>query len=213
MRLHKITIFATVLIRTPMNNCCQANHPLTTGKIVPAYAWFFPVSRTIALIALILFFSSFLSVAQTNKNYSIQANIIYHFTKYIDWPQAKKTGDFIIGVVGDSPIYEALKESISHKLVNGRKIVIKKYSSSDIFDCHILFISEDESRYIKKISAQTQNSATLLVSEEEGLAKKGSCINFIVVNQHLKLEINKRNIQQRKLEIATELLQLGTEVK
>ena len=30
--------------------------------------------------------------AQTSDNYSVEANIIYRFTKYVDWPQIKKNG-------------------------------------------------------------------------------------------------------------------------
>src|ERR1700704_3406195 len=37
--------------------------------------------------------------AQQATDYAVQANIIYHFTKYIDWPGYKKSGDFIIGII------------------------------------------------------------------------------------------------------------------
>lgn len=146
-----------------------------------------------------------------NKNYSAQANIIYHFTRYINWPSSKKTGDFIIAVAGNSPIYEVLLNEISHKLVNGRKIIVRKLSPSSLsFDCHILYLPENESRHIKRIAEQTESTHTLLVSEYDGLAAKGSCINFEFSGETLKLEINKRNIAVRQLAIATELLQLGT---
>ena len=53
----------------------------------------------------------------------------------------------------------------------------------------------------------------LLVTESEGLARKGACINFVIADDRLKLEINKKNIEQRDLGIATELLNLGTVIK
>lgn len=146
--------------------------------------------------------------------YTIQANIIYHFTKYINWPDDKKSGDFIIGIVGDTPMYDELKVFMASKTAGRRKIVIKKISTSDkFFECHILFISEDESGRLKKIMAIIKNAPTLLVSESEELAEKGSCINFVLINDRLKLEINKSSIEQRGLGIATELLSLGKIVK
>lgn len=152
--------------------------------------------------------------AQEETNYAVQANIIYHFTKYIDWPQDKKTGDFIIGVTGNASLYEELKKDISGKMVGGQKIVVKTLSSSaSSFDCHILFVGDDESDNIKKIVSRTSSTSTLLVSESDGLAQKGSCINFVIVSDHLKLEINKTNIEERNLDIASELLQLGKVVK
>jgi len=144
----------------------------------------------------------------------VHANIIYHFTKYIDWPEAKRSGDFIIGVTGDCPLYGELIKTVASKTVNGRKIVIKKINASAAsFNCHILFICEDESSEIKKIAARTAETAVLLVSESEGSALKGSCINFTIVSDHLKLEINKNNIEQRGMKVASELLQLGKIVK
>jgi hypothetical protein len=66
---------------------------------------------------------------------------------------------------------------------------------------------------VKKIAATTRGTSTLLVSESDGLARKGSCINFVLIEDHLKLEINKNNIEERDLSIATELLSLGILVK
>jgi hypothetical protein len=152
--------------------------------------------------------------AQQVMDYAIQANIIYRFTKYIDWPESKKTGDFIIGIVGDTPLSDELKNFIANKMAGNQKIVIKKISSSaESYSCNILFISEDESNNLRKIAAKTAGSAILLVTESDGLARRGSCINFILAGDHLKLEINKNNIEQRDLSIASELLNLGIIVK
>ena len=152
--------------------------------------------------------------AQQNTNYALYSNIIYRFTKYINWPADKKSGDFIIGIVGDSPLYDELKNFTLKKWVGNQKIVIKEFSSSATsFTCHILFISEDKSGSMKKIATVTDGVSILLVSEAYGLALKGSCINIVIVDNHLKLEINKNNIEQRNLDVASEFLALGTIVK
>lgn len=157
---------------------------------------------------------SFFSGRSQQNDYAVQSNIIYHFTKYINWPDDRKTGDFVIGVVGDSPLYTELKNFTSNKTVGGQRIVVKKFSGrSASYNCHILFITEDASGSLKRIATLTTGTSTLLVTELEGLARKGSCINFIIVDDHLKLEINKANIERRNLDIATELLSLGILVK
>lgn len=152
--------------------------------------------------------------AQDEVDYAVHANIIYHFTKYIDWPATKKTGDFIIGVTGDSPLYDELLKLVKNKKVGNQDIAVKKFSSSAAtFNCHILFISDEVSGKIKKILNLTGNTPLLLVSESEGMAEVGSCINFTIVKEKLKLEINKANIENRGLNIASELLKLGTIVR
>lgn len=170
--------------------------------------------RSIYLVSFLLLLTITGIRAGQSPDYAIQANIIYHFTKYIDWPESKKSGDFIIGIVGDTPVYDKLRSLLTNKTVGTQKIVIKKISAgSASLDCHILYIGEDESQSMKKIAERTAGAPTLLVSKERGLAEKGSCINFIVVSDHLKLEINKNNIEQRNLSIASELLKLGKVVK
>jgi hypothetical protein len=168
-----------------------------------------------ALCIFLLILSAALKThAQSGTDYAVHANIIYHFTKYINWPEDKKSGDFIIGIIGESPLSEKLKAFIANKTVGGQKIVIRKYAASaQSFNCHILFIGDDESSSVKKIAAATASTSILIVTETEGLAHKGSCINFVIVDERLKLEINKRNIEQRDLGIATELLNLGSVVK
>jgi len=166
------------------------------------------------LVTILLLFVSFKSRAQQSDDYALYANIIYRFTKYVNWPADKKSGDFVIGIVGDSPLYDEMKTFTINKHVGSQEIVIKTFSSSSSsYDCQILFISEDASRSLKKIAALTERSSILLVSQSMGLAQKGSCINLVIVDQHLKLEINKSNIQQRNLEVASEFLALGIIVK
>lgn len=173
-----------------------------------------PASCLMLFPLVLLMFLSMKGQAQQTDDYAIQANIIYRFTKYIDWPEFKKNGDFVIGLVGDSPLAEALESFLVNRTAGSRKIIIKRFStSSDVFNCHILFISEQKSGSLKKIALQTAGNPVLIVTEADGLAQKGACINFTIVNDHLRLEINKNNIEQRDLSIASELLQLGKVVK
>jgi hypothetical protein len=205
----------TIRIAPPATNSPSQNKHITCRNTIYTgiKMCFNGILPKYCCLAIILVLGHLKTKAQTT-DYAIQANIIYRFTKYIDWPDSKKTGDFIIGIVGDSPLTDELKNFIATKMAGGQKIVIKKYSASaETYNCHILFVSEDESSSLKKIAGRTAGNPVLIVSESDGLALKGSCINFIIVADHLKLEINKTNIEQRNLSIASELLQLGKVIK
>ena len=164
------------------------------------------------LLVILLFF--FRNAAAQTVDYSVHANIIYHLIKYIDWPENKKTGDFIIGVIGDSPIVEELRNATQSKQTNNQKINIKVYSYNQAsYNCQVLFISEEDINSLKRIRTTFATEPILLITEEEGLASKGSCINFIIVDGKLKMEINVNNIESRNLKIASELLTLGRIIK
>ncbi len=177
----------------------------------------FPRKGFIRLFALVLIFITSANSnvqAQQNVNYAIHANIIYRFTKYIDWPATYKEGDFVIGVVGETPLFDELKNFIANKSVGDQRIVVRRISASAAsFNGHIIFIPDNENDKLRKFSAMTAGTSTLIVTESPGSAKKGSCISLAIVNEHLKMEINKNTIDQRHLSIAPELLQLGNIVK
>src|SRR5689334_14887277 len=135
-------------------------------------------SKFFVLVLLFIFLSG-RSWGQSSSDYAVHANIIYRFTKYIDWPAEKKKGDFVIAVVGDSPLYEEMKKSIEGKMVGEQKITVKEFSvSANLTACNILFVSEEESSDIKKIAARTAWAPVLILYESEGSARSGSCINF-----------------------------------
>jgi hypothetical protein len=171
--------------------------------------------KALSLVLILLFVGPFVkSRAQQDMDYAIHANIIYHFTKYVDWPDDKKSGDFVIGVLGDSPVYDELQRIVHNKSAGGQRIIIRRLpGSDDAGDCHIVFIDEEETGSLKKIVSKTTGLPVLLVCEEEGMALKGACIDFALSGERLKLEINKNIIEMRHLHVATELLQLGSIVK
>jgi hypothetical protein len=209
-------VAAAMILYNPVNQIAKAIvswlyqllflHPGRAGKFCFAN---FSIKQAVIFIILLQPFSKIF--AQQETNYAVHANIIYRFTKYIDWPSAKKNGDFIIGIVGETPLYEELKSATAGKIVGSQKIVIKKFQGSETsFVSHILFISEEESSLLKKIIIRTATQSTLIVSETDRSTPGGSCINLRIARDRLKLEINKNNIEKRGLGIATELLQLGT---
>lgn len=167
-------------------------------------------NKTIGLALLICLWAN---VALAQVDYRVYANIIYRFTKYINWPDYKKSGDFIIGVVGETPLYEELQSLTQNKRVGSQAIVVRRISSNDkSFNAHIIFIADEEAGSLKRIAQATAGKAILLVSEHHGFISRGACINFITIGDNLKLEFGKTNIERRDLNIASELLNLGVVV-
>jgi len=137
---------------------------------------------------------------------------IYNFTKYVEWPEAYREGDFVIGVVGGSSLYGMLKSSSKDKKVNNQTVVVKKFASIDEVDkCHILYISEDF-KDVAGAVAKIKEHNTLVVTEGPGLVDNYSAINFVVVANALKFELNKGNIKKYNLTMSNSLERLATKV-
>jgi hypothetical protein len=145
-------------------------------------------------------------------DYKSQSLFIYKFTKYITWPSAFSRNDFVIGVYGNSPIYDELEVMASlKKAAEGQRIVIKRINSvEEIENLHIIYVASAKSRELKSILEKIGKKPTLIVAERDGLAKKGASINFLIMeNNTLKFEVNRTELQSRGLSISQELLKVG----
>jgi hypothetical protein len=143
-------------------------------------------------------------------NYKVHAMFMYHFTKYVEWPDNKKSGDFVIGVYGNSEIIKELESVASTKKAGTQTIVVKKIANeADAALCHIVYVSQGQSGSLETIIKAIGSKPVLLVTEKSGLSKKGACINFVIVDDKLRFEINKSAIESRNLKISSDLLKLG----
>lgn len=150
------------------------------------------------------------SMAQEAK---FKALFMYNFTKYLEWPSNKQSGDFVIGVFGNSPIIAELKIIAQKKKVGNQPIVIKKLSSlSEANTCHILYIPENRSVDEAEVKNQCSNKGTVIITDKPGLAKSFSGINYVKVNGKQNFEVNKKNIDEQGIKVNSELLSLGINV-
>jgi len=162
------------------------------------------------LISVIGAFSSLNAQAQDYRFHSV---FIYNFTKYIQWPEAYQSGDFVIGVLGDSPIIQELEKMASTKTAGSQKFAIKKMESvADIGKAQIVFIPNARSKNLEEVLAKVGSQSTLVITEKPGLGQKGSGINFILVDGKWKFELNKAATEKSNLKVSSELSRLAIEI-
>lgn len=149
------------------------------------------------------------SFAGDATKYKIFVGFINHFTKFVQWPEDKKSGDFVIGIIGDSPIAAEL-QTMNGKVVGSQKIVVKIFTTEDAMsNCHIVFVSDKYTKSLGAISEKAKSNKTLVISESNGAAKKGSDINFVEDGGSVKFEINSTTASNHGLKIASKLKELG----
>ena len=148
-------------------------------------------------------------------NYKMHAMFIYHFTKYINWPEKESGEDFVIGIIGQTPLKDELLSITKSKNINNRKVSIKQFKENyeELKNCQIIFIPESESKYINKVIANTEKSAVLVITEKGGMLQKGASINFLVINEKLRFEISKTKLAEHNLKVSNELLKLASDVQ
>jgi len=168
---------------------------------------------TLILIALLIFNSGF-KVAGVDGNSKMKAIFIMNFTKMIEWPKSYREGNFVVGVVGESPLYTELTKMAKTKRVANQSLQIKKFTATkDIAKCHILYVSRSKSQDISSVLKKVKSNSTLIITEKQGLVDKGAGINFIIKNNRQKFELNKKNVEKYKLKVSSNLEALAFTVK
>lgn len=172
--------------------------------------------QTGRMIVILFALSWFVQEAKAQSGFKkpeshIQSIFIYNFTKYVQWPEEYNTGDFVIGVLGETELIEELRKLAGEKKVNGRTIVVKKYVSLNEMDqkCHILYIAYDSSNLLSNVLQKVGEKSTLIITQKDGLGRTGSLINFVSVSGKPRFEINVSALARNRLRCAQQLMTIA----
>jgi len=149
------------------------------------------------------------------EEYNAKALFIYNFTKYIVWNDIDEKENFTIAVLKKCDIIEPLKQIAASKRIQNKKINISilKDDQQEV-DCQILFLPEfiNLENYIN-ILKKINRKNVLIISENKKLFQRGTGINFLLIEDKIKFEINLTSIENAELKISSQLLKLATNVK
>ena len=137
------------------------------------------------------------------KEYALKAAFLYRFIDYVNWKDYSKNQTFKIAILEESPITSSLQG-----IPKTKKIDIKEYKNLDeISFCNILFVPYDSTVPIETILSKFSGKPVLIVTERNGNGKKGAHMNFVIVDNKLKFEVNLKAINKTGIGISSFLLQ------
>jgi hypothetical protein len=149
--------------------------------------------------------------------YKVKAAYLYNFAKFVEWPSKKfpePESPIVIGIVGEDPFGSVLEETVKGKVINGRKIIIRRLARSDeLRQCHLLFISRSLREELGSLLPELEPDSVLTISEIQKFAQRGGMINFTIVNESVKCEINLEAAERAGLKISSKLSSVAKVVK
>lgn len=146
-------------------------------------------------------------VAAQSINYKAYGVFLFTFARFTEWPQADDRPVIKFAVLGNSAIYDELAESLPGKTINGKKCVVEKIDSPEkLKDYHLVFLPALKSGQLNEVIKQTANLPILIVTEHDGLVKKGAAVSFVITEgQKLGFELNETALRERQLRMASQL--------
>ncbi len=140
--------------------------------------------------------------------YSLKAAFIYRFTEYVNWEGLKNKQEFKIAILGDTPLTMNLIDIAENAEVGNREISVEEYETlNEIDDCQILFVSRNSTVPLQTILHKFEGKETLIVTEKDGYAEKGACINFFLSESKIRFEVNLEAVEKAGLAVSSQLLQ------
>ncbi|RYZ50696.1 MAG: YfiR family protein [Sphingobacteriales bacterium] len=146
---------------------------------------------------------------QPVQEVNLKAAFMYNFTRYITWEESTQSNYFIFGVLGTTPMTEALKKIAGQYDVGNKNILVRNFSSlAEMSYCNILFIPAKTGYRMADI-AEKLPRGVLTITEEPGMAARGSGFNFVVINDKLKFEVNLKTLYLSGIRVSSQLLKLA----
>lgn len=185
--------------------------------IIPA--GFCPVNvyllRLLKYLLVVLVIATGFSFQQNyDTNAKIKAVFLYNFTRYFEWPENKKSGNFQIEIIGNNTaLIKELNDLASKKLVGNQKIEVLNTPNYDgKTKPHMLFLLPEASKALGDVSSKLKGKGTLIIAEKEGAAKTGAVINFVVIENKQKFEFSKNSAVKAGLKTSEDFKALAIAV-
>jgi hypothetical protein len=175
------------------------------------------------LTSLLLITSFFLqpSISYTQQRnaseYEVKATYLYNFGRFVHWSadaSFAKNESFPICVIGQDPFGTTLDTILSGETIEGRPVVAKRVSKpQDALDCRILYISLSENARLKETLAGLDKAGVLTVSDIPQFSERGGMIQFVLVGNKIRFEVNLTSAQDAGLTMSSDLLKVATAVR
>jgi hypothetical protein len=141
------------------------------------------------------------SLISGKEEYNKKAIFLYNFLSYIFWPPDPKSETFNIGIVGESPIKQAMVAQVYGKTVNKQSILVESYNPMNNYK--MLFFTEAGQSQFNRIRKLCVNKTVLFITENTLLENIGSHISLYVDGTKIRFTVNKPAIEKTKLKVSS----------
>ena len=149
----------------------------------------------------------------TAGEYQVKAAFLFDFAKFVEWPSSSlpdPSTPLRICILGRDPFGDELRNITKEKRVSGRKLQIDQLVDlQHAKTCQIVFIASSEKAQLKEILEGLQGTNVLTVGDTKGVAEQGGMINFVLENDRVQFEVNRKAAEQAGLKISSKLLSVA----
>lgn len=147
--------------------------------------------------------------------YQVKAAYVLNFARFVEWPTdaLSASSPIVIAIVGDDPFGGALEEVLRGKSANGHPIQLRHLSGNEaLTGCQIVFISTSEEPRLPEILRRLGHNSVLTVSDIDRFSLRGGVVEFRMVGNRVRFDINRAPAIAAQLTISSKLLSVARAV-
>ena len=173
----------------------------------------------VMLVTLLSSASAF-SMAEEHQTteYRVKVAFLYNFSRFITWPEqaSRDDGKFNLCILGGDPFGELL-DALGGKSVHNNSLEIKRLDNLDQSHvCQIIFVSQTGASHIENIMSTLKDlpvTGPRARTVRDGFTAHGGIIQFKLVDNKVRFNININAANRAGLTISSKLLSLATVVR
>jgi hypothetical protein len=152
--------------------------------------------------------------AQTAKDVTVKAALLYNFAKFAEWPALRPGEPIVVCIVGNDSIAEAFIAAVRGQEISGHRLELGRPRDAAAWpSCHLLFIAAVQFRESPGGLAGVKAAPVLTVSDGSGFARSGGIIELFVDNGLMRFVINLDAVERSGLQLSSRLLGLAKVIR
>jgi hypothetical protein len=148
--------------------------------------------------------------------YRVKAGYLFNFLKFAEWPDAAlpPAAPLRIAIAADDAIYALLATALEGKVVNGRTLVVLPADGTEIIPPpHLLFVTQTAAPAVANQVSGYNGQPVLTIGESPNFARRHGILNFVLVDDAIRFEVNLSTAQRAGLRISSRISKLAILVR
>ena len=148
----------------------------------------------------------------------IKAAFLYKFLSYVEWPPGAIADDatpIVVGVIGGDAIADELRGIVAGRTLGRHPIEVRTLGAAQPLPAtlRVLFVGRDDAGLLARLAPQAQRQAILLVTDFADGLDRGSVINLVVRDNHVRFEVSLDAAQRSGLKVSSRMLAVALAVR
>ena len=142
----------------------------------------------------------------TDTQLVLKGQYLFQFAKGNDWPEAAKSGPFVLAVHNKPALAEELATKYSNNPIGSQPLTVQSISGPSELDAPHVLYTEAEGDALQAVLSAVKGKPTLVVTALQPSLLSGVCFNLIKQGNSLRYEINAKDAEKRGILVGNRLV-------